>query len=51
MCSGATSSSRVHCRVVLVVQVRLVQITKWLKLQLGVLEQVELNQQSQTHKP
>lgn len=47
----ATSSSGVHRRVVLVVQVRLVQITKRLKLQLRVLEEVELNQKSQTHEP
>lgn len=47
----ATSSPRVRRRVVLIVQVRLVQITKRLKLQLGILEEVELNQQCQTHKP
>lgn len=47
----ATSSSGVHRGVVLVVQVRLVQITKRLKLQLRVLEEVELNQKSQTHEP
>ena len=46
-----TSPPRVNSGVVLVVEVWLVQVTKGLHLDLRTLEQVELAQQGQTHKP
>lgn len=46
-----TPAARVHVRVVLVVQVRLVQVPKRLELHLGVLEEAQLHQQRQPHEP
>ena len=46
-----TPAPRVHVRVVLVVEVRLVQVPEGLELHLGVLEKAQLHQQCQPHKP
>ena len=46
-----TPAPRVHVRVVLVVEVRLVQVAEGLELHVGILEQAQLHQQRQPHKP
>ena len=48
---ACTSPPRVNSGVVLVVEVWLVQVTEGLHLDLCTLEQVELAQQGQPHKP
>lgn len=46
-----TPAPGVHVRVVLVIEVRLVQVPEGLHLHLGVREQAQLQQQRQPHKP
>lgn len=46
-----TSSPRVNSRVVLIVEVWLIQVGKGLKLQLSVLEEIQFGEEGQTHKP
>lgn len=46
-----TPSPRIYVRVVLVIEIGLVQVSKGLKLHLGILEKAQLHQQCQPHKP
>lgn len=50
MC-GCTSSPRVNRRIKLIVEVWLIQVSEGLKLQLSVLEEVQLGKQGQANKP
>ena len=46
-----TPTPRVHVRVVLVIEIWLIQVSEGLKLHLGILEKAQLHQQCQPHKP
>lgn len=46
-----TSPPRVNSGVVLIVEVWLIQVAKGFKLQLSILEEVQLGEKGQTHKP
>lgn len=46
-----TSPPRVNCGVVLIVEVWMIQVAKGFKLQLSILEKVQLGEKGQPHKP